>query len=155
MDAAGWIEHLGLEALPQEGGFFRRIFTHADTVPGTARPLATTIAFLVTPASFSALHRVDCAENFSLLAGGPAEQFVLDPETGEGGWTTLEDPRNRFTSVPPGHWQGLRLKEEVPFALFHVTCTPGFLWEGFALAEPKHLAAQWSAHADDIHALCP
>ena len=65
---------LDLEPLPMEGGYYRETYRSTTEVPvgvlperyTGARPLATAIYYLLTPDTFSALHRLPFyALNFS------------------------------------------------------------------------------------------
>ena len=52
------IEHLKLEPLPLEGGYYRRTFASEESLDlgkGYSQPLATGIYFLLTRETFSAL----------------------------------------------------------------------------------------------------
>lgn len=71
------IARLGLALLPDEGGFFRRTWT-APAAPG-ARPAGTSIPYLVTPAGFSAMHRLQTDEIWHFHAGDPLALMWLTP----------------------------------------------------------------------------
>ena len=70
------IKKLGLEPLPGEGGYF--VQTHKDRQqitlpdhPNNPRSASTAIYYLVTPESFSALHRLTQDEVFHFYGGDP------------------------------------------------------------------------------------
>lgn len=158
MDAKSLIDALQLEPLPSEGGYFRRIHTHPATVPGTERPLSSSIYYLLTPDTFSALHRLDMQETYHFHGGDAVEMLLLHPDgTGEkrllGAVPACGEAP--FTVVPAGVWQGSRLAPSgsAGYALFSLCCCPGFVWEGFELGPRAALTAQWPAFTGDIAAL--
>jgi len=150
------IHQFGLEPLPQEGGYFRRIFQHAEQLQSTpTRALASAIYYLLTPDTFSALHRLSCHESFHFHCGDPLAMLQLHPD--EGGqlyrighhYTAGMVP---FVSVPGGIWQGTRLLEggQHGYALLSVVVTPEFLWEDFELGNRAELTAQYPEWANEI-----
>lgn len=132
------ISHLGLEPLPGEGGFYRQTWVEK----GEHRPLGTAIMYLVTPDSFSALHRLDADEVFHFYLGDPCEQIVISPA---GELTTcvlghdLIKGQRVQSIVPKGHWQGTRLVEGGSWALLGTTMAPGYTQSGFELATADDL----------------
>ena len=88
MDVAEIIERLGLKPLEPEGGFFRETYRSEEVIGreglppryGTARSHCTAIYYLLTPETFSALHRVKSDEIFHFYAGDPVRMLQLDPE---------------------------------------------------------------------------
>ncbi|MBE9532137.1 MAG: cupin domain-containing protein, partial [Proteobacteria bacterium] len=92
IDAKKIIEELNLVPLPSEGGFYTesyrsKVMIEKDSLPSTykgARTASTAIYFLLTPADFSAMHRVPGTEIFHLYMGGPVETTLLfENGTGE------------------------------------------------------------------------
>ncbi len=158
MDAASIIRVLELEPLPDEGGYFRRVHTHPATVPATDRPLSTCIYYLITPADFSALHRLDQEETFHFHGGDAVEMLQLAPD-GSGKKLRLgADPvagESPFALVPAQSWQGCRLAAggTSGYALFTTCSAPGFTWEGFELGQRDALSAAYPTWTDDILAL--
>lgn len=133
------IAHLGLMPLPGEGGFYRQTWIEE----GEHRPLGTAIMYLVTPESFSALHRLDADEVFHFYLGDPCEQIVIS-SSGELttcvlGQDIAADQRVQ-TVVPKDHWQGTSLVEGGAWALLGTTMAPGYLQSGFELATIDDLA---------------
>lgn len=133
------IAALDLKPLAGEGGFFRRSWTLSSE---SGPPKATAIFYLMTPESFSALHRLYADEVFHFYLGDPCEQFVID-ERGEATTTLLGhdllDGQQVQSAVPRGLWQGTRLLEGGEWALLGTTMTPGFHPEGFELATAEDL----------------
>lgn len=136
MTASEVIERLGLEPLPHEGGFFRRVFESDERIVfgGVERPAATMIYFLVTPEDFSALHLLRLPELYTHIAGDCLKMGLLDPR--DGSETTVKiGPLTvpgavPFFEVAEGVWQGSRLDSGGTHGWALVTCTlgPGFDW---------------------------
>jgi len=164
MDAETIIHDFGLEPLPHEGGFFRRIYTDDERLPaGENRPstgLASCIYYLITQKGFSAMHRLlRSTETFHWHAGDPMVQLLLHPD-GAAEQVTLS---NQFSAghapiciVPRGVWQGCRLADETAYhgyAFFTVMVMPEFDWEDFALGDRDELFEQYPDWADEIKRL--
>ena len=149
---------LGLEPLPEEGGFFRRSWT-GETLAG--RPSGTSILFLVTDEGFSALHRLTRDEVWHFHAGDALEHLQLGPEPGAITVTTLGS--NLLGGHSPqmiaraGSWQGARLLSSPStgrgWALVGCTMAPGWTDDVFELGERARLLAAFPAAAERIAAL--
>ena len=111
---------LGLEPLPNEGGFFVETYRATRRIPDEALPshpgdrsLATAIYYLITPQSFSAIHRVRSDEIFHFYMGDAVEMLQLAPD-GSGRMvllgTDLAAGERPQVVVPAGVWQGARLR---------------------------------------------
>src|SRR5690606_19668486 len=70
---------LGLEPLPGEGGWFRQTWI-APGVEHGATPVGTAIYYLVTPDSWSALHRLQDDEVFHFYLGDPCTMLMVSPD---------------------------------------------------------------------------
>lgn len=133
------ISTLGLEPLAGEGGYFRQTWIAPSN---GGRPAGTAIMYLITPDSFSALHRLDAPEIFHFYLGDPCEQIVINPF---GELTTallgpdLLGGQHVQTVVPEGCWQGTRLVDGGEWALVGTTMAPGYLQSGFELATVSDL----------------
>lgn len=144
--ARALIDSLGLAPLPEEGGFFRVTWRGAH---GSA------ILFLITPADFSALHRIAEDELWHFHAGDPVEHVRIDPDTGVLITTRLgadvargETPQ---LTVPAGHWQGARLAAtRHGYALLGCTVTPPWTPAGFALGARNALTSAFPQHTAAI-----
>ncbi|MHB9031257.1 MAG: cupin domain-containing protein [Candidatus Latescibacterota bacterium] len=137
MDAVQVIELLGLEPLPGEGGYYRETYRSGLSIPRRAlsgrypgdRPFGTAIYYLITPDSFSALHRVPGDEIFHFYYGDPVTMILLFPD---GGMEALILGNNLVRGqrpqcvAPGGVWQGMRLVGGGMFALMGTTMSPGF-----------------------------
>src|SRR5207245_2095434 len=96
---------------------------------GTDRWAGTAIYYLLTPDTFSALHRLPTDEVYHFYLGDPVEMLQLWPD-GSGRVGTLgQDVRAGQllqVIVPRGVWQGSRLRPGGAFALLGTTMAPGF-----------------------------
>ena len=87
-DAAELMRLLELKPLSEEGGFFVETYRSADTVDARqfqrghtgTRSLCTAIYYLLTPASFSVLHKLPGDEIFHFYLGDPVEMLELHPD---------------------------------------------------------------------------
>jgi hypothetical protein len=128
---------LRLEPLPVEGGYFVQTYRSQETIPREALParypdarsFATGIYYLLTPDTFSALHRLRGDEIYHFYLGDPVELVQLGPD-GAGSVITLGpdlfEGMQLQTVVPHGVWQGSRLRTGGRFALLGTTVAPGF-----------------------------
>lgn len=137
--ASDIIEALDLQPLPGEGGYYRQtwILPSAD-----GRPDGTAIIYLVTPESFSALHRLDADEVFHFYLGDPCEQLTIDPDGNIN--VTVLGPNVLAGELVQAvvlrrYWQGTRLVEGGNWALVGTTMAPGYHQDGFELATSNDL----------------
>lgn len=149
------IARLGLEPMPQEGGFYRETYRCAQTLPTDRGPRAccTAIYYLVTPESFSTLHRVAADELFHFHAGDPVEMFQLW-EDGAAQTVLLgaDVPAGLMPQVvvPADVWQGTRLRDGGAWALLTCTVAPGFELADFEAGDRAALTRQFPHHAAAI-----
>lgn len=160
-DARGIITRLDLKPLPDEGGYFRQIHKAAERVHPArrypdARSLYTAIYFLITPESYSALHRVRSDEIYHFYGGDPVEmtwllpdgsmqKHILGPDVVAG-----MEPQ---IIIPHGVWQGSRLIAGGKYALFGCTVIPGFEYADFELGSRAALLKKYPAGKEQIEAL--
>jgi uncharacterized protein len=160
LSAEDVVRQLRLEPLPLEGGFFRRTWT-SSTALAQGRPAGTAIYFLLTPAGFSAFHRLDADEIWHFHAGDPVEHVQL---SATGGITTrlganLDIGYTPQVVVPAGSWQGARIAPRADGAKSHgwslvgCTMTPGWDDVGFELAERARLLTEFPSYEREIFAL--
>jgi len=152
---------LQLEPLRGEGGFFRETYRSRWHVAEEylpegmrgSRSIGTAIYFLITPETFSALHRMPGTEIFhfylgdpvvmlQLLRDGSSQTITIGPDLAAG---------QRPQAVVRGHvWQGSRLAPGGKWALMGTTMAPGFDYKDFELGKREELAAQYPSVAELI-----
>lgn len=155
---------LGLEPHPAEGGHYRETWRSpeqvaAEALParyGAARSVGTAIYYLLTPDTFSHIHRLRSDEVFHFYLGDPVEMLQL-PD-GEDGAVVEIGPdltagQRPQVLVPAGVWQGARLKPGGRFALLGCTVAPGFEFADYEHGQRTALLQSWGDHADLIEAL--
>ena len=162
--AAALIDRLGLQPHPEEGGWFREVYRADETIDTEglpdryrgARAWSTAIYYLLTPDTFSAMHRVASDEVFHFYDGGPVEQLRLYDD---GAWEVVTIGRDFSagqtpqTVVPRGVWQGARLAAGGSWALLGATVAPGFDYADYVHGDAAELTAAWPETADLIRAL--
>jgi uncharacterized protein len=163
-DAAAIIEALGLVPHPKEGGYFRETYRATEALPAAtlggryagARAVSTAIYYLLTPTTFSALHRLASDEVFHFYAGDPVEQLRLHPD-GHGEIVTIGNNLlgglRPQTVVPRGVWQGARLARGGRYALLGCTVAPGFDYADYESGTRAALAAAYPEFAEEIATL--
>lgn len=152
---------LGLKPLQQEGGFFVETYRSAVSIDARqfglghngSRSLSTAIYYLLTPESFSAIHKVPGDEIFHFYAGDSVEMLELPPD-GSGRIVTLgPDICNGMEFqhvVQGGVWQGARLAEGGEYALLGTTMAPGFDYADFSRGHAEELVRKYPDYADVI-----
>ncbi len=136
------IDLLELLPLPGEGGYFRQTWATPATV-GSGEPDGTAILYLVTPESWSALHRLDTDELFHFYLGDPCDMVMVD---GAGSADSVRLGPDIAAGeriqhlVPGGWWQGTRLATGGSWALLGTTMTPGYHSGRFELATRQTVA---------------
>jgi uncharacterized protein len=155
------IAFLKLQPHPKEGGYFRETYRAAETISlnclqgryQSARSHGTAIYYLLTPDTFSALHRLASDEVFHFYLGDPVRMLQLTPQ-GIGhaivlGPNILEGQQVQAT-VPRGVWQGSALEPGGKFALLGCTVAPGFDYADYETADRRELVAMYPQFADLI-----
>ena len=152
---------LGLVPHPVEGGYFTETYRSADQLPaaglparyGAARPASTAIYYLLTPDTFSAMHRLASDEIFHFYLGDPVEMLQLRPDGSHQVVVigpNLEAGQRPQVVVPRHIWQGARLLPGGPhhYALLGTTVAPGFDYTDYETApRPTLLATHPTAKA--------
>ncbi len=145
---------LGLVPHPVEGGYFVETYRSAEQVPpgalpsryAGARALGTAIYYLLTPDTFSAMHRLASDEVFHFYLGDPVEMLQLWPDCSHRVVVIGPDVHageRPQVIVPRDVWQGARLREGGRFALLGTTVAPGF---DYADYEPATRASLLATH---------
>jgi uncharacterized protein len=154
------IERLGLQPHP-EGGFYKETYRASEKIAQSALPVrysgdrhfGTAIFYLLTPQSFSALHRVATDEIFHFYLGDPVTVLQLFPD---GTSTTVTLGPDILGGqlvqcvVARKVWQGLLLRDGGEFALLGTTLAPGFDFSDFELGKRDKLIAQYRKYEDLI-----
>jgi uncharacterized protein len=160
------ISFLKLQPHPKEGGFFRETYRSAEHIEasalseryGSARAHGTAIYYLLTPETFSALHRLESDEIFHFYLGDPVEMLQLMPD-GRGQTVVLGpdllEGQQVQVMVPRGHWQGSRLAPGGRFALLGCTVAPGFEYADYEGADRQELLSKYPTFANLITKLTP
>lgn len=158
------ISLLSLQPHPTEGGYFAETYRCDESLADSclperyhgARPVSTAIYYLVTPQSFSAMHRLRSDEVFHFYLGDPVEMLQLRPD-GSGRVVTLgsdiQGGMQPQVVVPRGVWQGTRLHPNGSFALLGTTVSPGFDFADYEDGDRDRLVAAYPDFADAITAL--
>ena len=152
---------LQLEPLRVEGGFFRETYRSRWTVSeeylpegmSGSRSVGTAIYFMLTPETFSALHRVPGTEIFHFYAGDPVTMLQLLRDGSSQTLTLGPDLAGgqRPQVVVRGHvWQGSRLAPGGKWALMGTTMSPGFDYADFELGNREQLMTQYPGAAEMI-----
>jgi len=157
-------ELLNLRPLPVEGGYFAETYRSKFALVQHSLPsgyrgeraLSTAIYYMLTPDTFSAIHRLRGDEVYHFYLGDPAEMLVLKPDgTGETvviGPDIVSGMRLQHV-VPAGAWQGSRLAPGGKFALMGTTMSPGFDPADFDEGTRDELSARYPDYAALIAAL--
>jgi uncharacterized protein len=165
-DARQIIDALGLQPHPIEGGYFRETHRSVGSIPAadlpegyrteTGRSFGTAIYYLLTPDTFSEMHRLPTEEVFHLYLGGPVRMLQLDPDGGGReviiGADILAGQQPQVV-VPPNVWQGSRVEPGVDFALLGATMAPGFDYADYEQGRQGDLMQRYPEHAAIIRAL--
>ena len=158
------VKHLGLEPLPGEGGFYREMYRSAEKIPADALPerykadkhLATAIYYLLTPETFSAVHRLISDEVFHFYLGDPVTMLQLHGD-GSGERITLgpdiEAGQCLQCVVPHGVWQGMHLNAGGRFALMGTTVAPAFDFGDYQPGQREDLIQKYPDFAEIIKRL--
>jgi len=155
---------LNLTPHPKEGGYFIETYRSSETIPEKTLPsrykgirsFATAIYYLLTPETFSAMHRLQSDEIFHFYLGDPVEMLQLWPD-GSGRLVILGSDILRGVQpqvvVPRGVWQGARLFKNGKFALLGTTVSPGFEFADYEYGQRDELVESYPQFREWIIAL--
>jgi uncharacterized protein len=164
MTAEEIIELLKLKPHPKEGGFFSETWRADETIPANVLPtrytgpraFGTCIYYLLTPTTFSAMHRVASDEVFHFYLGDAVEMLQL-PTDGAGRTVVLgldlQAGMRPQVIVPRSVWQGSRLVAGGTFALLGATVAPGFEFADYEYGRRDDLLRLGPQFRDKILAL--
>jgi predicted cupin superfamily sugar epimerase len=158
------IQHLALVPHPCEGGYFRQTYRSQLMIPADVLPkeyagercASTAIYYLLTPGTFSEMHRLPTDEVFHFYLGDPVEMLQLHPDRrGEviriG--TNLAGGELPQVLAPGGVWQGARLSPRGQFALLGTTVAPGFEYADYTSGRRDELITAFPDFAEMITSL--
>jgi len=156
-------ELLQMRPHPIEGGFFAETYRGVPVVPQSLLPgypgdraISTAIYYLLTPDTFSAMHRVRGDEMFHFYLGDPVEMLQLKAD-GSGEAIVLGQDialgMRLQHNVPGGVWQGSRLRAGGKYALLGTTMAPGFEYEDYETGTLRELSAQFPKYSAMVAAL--
>jgi predicted cupin superfamily sugar epimerase len=155
---------LNLTPHPKEGGYFRETYRSSETVSEKALPIryrgirtfGTAIYYLLTPETFSAMHRLQSDEIFHFYLGDPVDVLQLWPD-GSGKAITIGSDILKGMQpqviVPKGVWQGARLLSGGDFALLGTTVSPGFEFADYESGRRHELVKSYPQFREMIIAL--
>ena len=161
LTAQAIIELLHLVPHPEEGGFFAETWRSPESLAAGQLPtryhgpraFGTAIHYLLTPGTFSAMHRLQSDEIFHLYLGGPVDMLHLSPD-GAGRevrlGTDLAAGMRPQVVVERGTWQGARLAPGAEFALMGCTVAPGFEYADYEHGDRAELVRAWPDWAGEI-----
>ena len=127
---------LDLKPLVGEGGLWKQTYISpemlsADVLPGrsTGRPMGSAIHFLLTPDTFSCMHRLESDENWYFHMGASVEMLLLYPDGSAAvevlGHDLAAGERLQVT-VPKGTWMGAQLHGAGDYGLMSTSMAPGY-----------------------------
>lgn len=155
---------LNLTPLPNEGGFYRETYRSKikttirfeGSQQSVTRTLNTQIYYMVTPTSFSALHRLKQDEVYYFFGGEPADVLLI---TDDGTHqkirlgTKIQSGEVLQLVVPAGTWQGIKMPAGTDgYSLMGTSVSPGFEFEDFELGDREALSKKWPLLSEIIHA---
>lgn len=151
---------LKMQLHPIEGGYFAETYRSSETIPLSVlkaypgdRSFSTAIYYLLTPDTFSAMHRVRGDEMFHFYLGDPVEMLQLKLD-GSGEVIVLGQDLAAGMHVqhivPGGMWQGSRVRKGGKYALLGTTMAPGFEYEDYETGERQELIARYPQHSELI-----
>jgi len=154
------IRYLDLQPHP-EGGWYRETYRATESIaagglPGRyagARSLATSIYFLLSSDSFSALHRLKSDEQWHFYSGSPLRVHVLHAD---GRYAPIILGPNMAQGetfqavVPHGCWFGATVDAPGRYALVGCSVAPGFEFSDFEMANREKLSKEFPQHKELI-----
>jgi predicted cupin superfamily sugar epimerase len=160
MTAEEVIELLNLQPHPVEGGFFLDTYRSAGKLQrGDAiRSIGTAIYYMLTPKTFSALHRLPGDEIFHFYLGDPVRMLQLWPDGSTRTLTIGTDLNAGHVPqlvVPGGVWQGSVLTDGGKFGLLGATMAPGFDYADYEAGERAELTMRFPEARTMIERLTP
>ena len=155
------IKFFGMKPLTDEGGYYVETYRALEKIAPAALPVrytsernfATAILYLLTPDTFSSLHRLAGDEIYHFYLGSPVTMLQLHPDGSSEVITLGQDILNGQcvqAVVPQSTWQGCFLSEGGEFALMGCTVTPGFEFNDLEPGRREELLEQYPNRRDLI-----
>ena len=141
-----------------EGGYFMETYRSGKVVTDPQRgqrSYSTAIYYMLTPDSFSEMHRLAVDEIFHFYRGDPVEMLHLYPD-GSGKRLLLGKDIERGMQpqvlIPSEVWQGARLLPggTFGFSLMGTTMAPGFEYPDYQSGGKQELTRQYPHFKDLI-----
>lgn len=160
------IAKLGLQPHPREGGYFRETYRSADYFAKDQLPerypnersASTAIFYLLTPQTFSAIHKLNTDEIFHFYGGSPVRMLQLHPNgSGEEiviGPDVLNGQQPQVI-VPRDVWQGSFLDLGGEYCLLGCTVAPGFDYADYEDGDRETLIGTYPKFEELIRRLTP
>ena len=127
---------LDLKPLVGEGGLWKQTYLSNETLsrdvlPGrtTDRLVGSAIHFLLTPQTFSCMHRLQSDEIWYFHMGASVEMLLLYPDgtaAVEVLGHDLSAGQKLQVTVPRGTWMGAQLHEDGEYGLLSTSMAPGY-----------------------------
>lgn len=165
MNAAELVQRLDLAPHPREGGFFKRIYTAAQTLATTGgeRNLATSIHYALTGDSPTGyLHKNSADVLHFFHSGAPLRYHLVSPKGDYEQLVLGADlalAQRPFLHVPGGWWKASELLVDCnDYAYISEVVTPGFAYADNHLARAEdlvHLSAELQALLQPLLAPAP
>ena len=160
ISAGDVIRILDLKPLTGEGGMWAQGFVSDETVPAgafdgrdTDRPLYGTIYYLLTPGSFSCMHKLVTDEVWYHHSGPAAKLLLLYPAGSSEIKLLGQDLLNGELPqlcVKRGTWQGCIMNEDGPYTLMSTSMAPAYQDSDFAAASYDELKEYVSAENQEL-----
>jgi hypothetical protein len=155
---------LHLEELPFEGGFFRQTYVANDEILkehlperyAESKSICSAILYLLTPDSFSALHKLATDEIYHYYLGDPAELYELHPDGTASKVVLGADIVNGQQVQHVARrdaWQGSRVAPGGEWTLLGTTMAPGYTQADFELGKAASLIREYPAQEQIIRFL--
>lgn len=161
MDINKIINKLKLIPHPNEGGYFSETYRSNEKILKSVLPsrysddrsYGTAIYYLLTPKTFSEIHRLKSDEIFHFYLGDPVEMIHLYPDGSVKKIILGQDIFNGMelqVVVPKMVWQGARVMEGGNFSLLGTTVSPGFEYSDYEPAVRKELIKIYPDYKEHI-----
>ncbi len=157
---------LKLQPHPREGGFFRETYRADEQLSSSGlagrysgdRSVSTAIYYLLTPNTFSAIHRLKSDEVFHFYLGDPVQMLQLHPD-GQGKTFIIGNDvmagQQPQVLAPRGVWQGSCLQPGGSVTLLGCTVAPGFDFDDYEHGDRDMLVKQYPDFSELITRLTP